>query len=48
MVALLSVVTFVCWYLYAKAKFTAKNSVIISFLLWSVGAVIYYFYIVKK
>ena len=48
MVALLSVVTFICWYLYAKAKFTAKNSVIISFLIWSVGSALYYFLIVKK
>lgn len=48
MVALLSVITFLCWFLYDKRNVSAWNSVIISMVIWSIGGGIYYYYMIKK
>ena len=48
MVALLSIITILCWFLYVKRNYTATKSVVISMIGWVIGGIIYYFYMVKK
>ncbi len=48
MVAFLSVITILCWYLYDKLNYSAVMSVSISMIIWFIGGILYYFYVVKK
>ncbi len=48
MVAFLSVITVLCWYLYDKLNYSAVMSVSISMVIWLIGGILYYFYIIKK
>jgi hypothetical protein len=48
MVALLAVVTVMCWFLYVKMGMKNTHAVIISTVVWTIGGLIYYFMVVKK
>lgn len=48
MVALLAVVTFLCWFFYVKLNWSNTKSVIVSSTIWLFGGLIYYFLIIYK
>lgn len=48
MVALLAVVTFLCWFFYVKLNWSNMKSVIVSTTIWLIGGIIYYFLIINK
>lgn len=48
MVALLSVVTCLCWYLYNRAGWKNYQAVALSIFVWFLGGLVYYFYLIKK
>lgn len=48
MVALLAVVTCLCWYLFAKLNWSNYHAVALSTGIWAFCALVYYYMIVRK
>mgnify|MGYP001106577595 CR=1 FL=1 len=48
MITVLTIITYITWYLYIKQGVTKEKSVAFSMGLWFVFAMLYYFVIVKK
>ena len=48
MITLLTVITYLTWYLYVKKNVEKKRAVKISMSIWFIFAMLYYFFVVKK
>ena len=48
MITLLTVITYLTWYLYVKQNVEKETAVAISMSIWGVFAILYYVFIVKK
>lgn len=48
MVALLTFVTFLCWYVYTKWNWKNTHAVGFSMVIWFIGAFLYYFFDIKQ
>jgi len=48
MITILTLVTYLTWYLYVKQNVEKETAVAISMSIWFVFAILYYFFIVKK
>ena len=48
MVALLAIVTCLCWYLFTKLNWSSYHAVLLSTGLWLCCALLYFYFVVKK
>lgn len=48
MITILTLVTYLTWYLYVKQNVEKETAVAISMSIWGVFAILYYVFIVKK
>ena len=48
MITILTVITYLTWYLYVKQNVEKETAVAISMSIWGVFAILYYVFIVKK
>lgn len=48
MITVLTIITYLTWYLYVKQGFSKKNSVGYSMAVWFIFAILYYLFVVKE